>query len=387
MDTLFWLSAAWIVYAFVAYPALVLAMAAFARPKLASGWGYGRPKVTVTFTFVPPGEPGATALEGVRERVRDIAMNGFPAELLQIVAVSDGPLTGRDELQRELSADAKLEVLVLELTERAGKTAAQNLAVRSATGDVIVFTDADTRLAYRALEAIVRPLGDPDVGCSCGRLIYAGRSLESQYWNYETALKEAEAQLESLLGANGALYALRRRDFAELPPWALSDLVEPIYQLLNGRRTCWAPGAVAYEHTRDGLGDVFCRKRRITLRALGSVALVAPIFNLKRRPLAAWMFASHKLLRWFSWLPLMGLYFSSFVLATDPFHARAAILQLLFYMYGAGVYVSAPFSAVPAYAVEVAAAQLVATLQWVFGRREVVWEPTGVTAGGRLAAR
>ncbi|MBI3892261.1 MAG: glycosyltransferase [Candidatus Wallbacteria bacterium] len=387
MHTLFWLSFAYLGYTFVAFPLAVLLAAAWARSQQASGFGYGPPSVTVVFTFVPPGEPGGTSVEGIRERVRDIAVNGYEPRLLQAIGVSDGPMEGRAELERELVTATGLEVLLLEQRDRAGKTAAQNLAAKRASGEVLVFTDADTRFAFRAIEAISRPLGDPDVGCACGRLIYAGRSPESLYWSYETALKESEAALHSLMGANGALYAVRRRDYAELPPWALSDLVEPLYQLIDRRRTCWVPEAVAYEQTRRQTGDVFGRKRRITLRALGSLPLVLPIFNLKARPVATWLFVSHKLMRWFSWLPLAAIYFSSFALATDAFYARAAIVQLLFYMYSAGVYIAAPGATLPAYVVEVGAAQLVATLQWLFGRREVVWEPTGLSLGGRAAAR
>ena len=325
-------------------------------------------------------EPETAAL--VRRRVTDVLACGYPAEGLQIVAVGDGVFAGASSLQAEFAGEG-VPVLVLTLSGRYGKTAAQNLAVRHASGEVLVFTDADTRFLPGALEAVVRPLLRPEVGCVSGRLTYEGTSMEGFYWRYEMALKQAEARLHSLIGANGALYALRRADYAELPEWALSDLVEPLYQLFEGRATVLAPDAVAVEAAALEPGEAFRRKRRITLRALGSLRLVMPAFDVIRRPMTASLFVAHKLLRWFSWVPALGLAVSSAALASQPLYGWAAAVQVAFYGYGAGSRFELPGATLPAYVVEVLAAQLAAGADWLAGRRQVTWPPSASVTPGR----
>ena len=55
---------------------------------------------------------------------------------------------------------------------------------------------------------------DPTVGVVVGRLVLVdpatGRNADGLYWKYETFLKRCEARLGALLGANGAIYAIRR---------------------------------------------------------------------------------------------------------------------------------------------------------------------------------
>lgn len=382
MEILFYVSLAWLAYAYVLFPALLVAVARLFVERHDTDWGYGLPRVTAVFALASStGDPEARG-HRIRQRVEDLRGNGYPLDRLQILAISDGPLPGRENLERDLRSPRPLaggghDVSVAELPEPAGKTAAQNAAVKLATGEILVFTDADTRLRRGALAALVRPLADPEVGCASGRLEYVGSSMEAIYWAYESWLKWAENRLGSLLGANGALYAVRTRDYASLPSFALADLAEPLYQLCQGRRTVWVPAAVALEELPEAPArGTFARKRRIALRALSTLPLIAPVLNLKARPAVALLFLSHKVLRWFTWAPLIGLYFSAFVLSADPFFARVALAQLAFYFYGAGIYAGLPMAALPAYVTEVAAAQLVATGQWLAGRREPAWRPT-----------
>jgi hypothetical protein len=390
---LFWCSVGCLAGTYIVFPAVLVAAAWLVR-RAGNGEPPGSPladlpslpSLTVIFSFVAEGS-GESGLDpetaaSVRRRVADILACGYPRERLRIVAVGDGATAGVEGLQAEFEAQGE-PVLVLALAVRRGKTAAQNLAVRHAAGDVLVFTDADTRFLPGALEAVVRPLRHPDVGCVSGRLTYEGASMEGLYWRYEMALKQAESRLHSLIGANGALYALRRADYAELPDWALSDLVEPLYQLFEGRRTALALDAVAVEAVGLQPGEAFRRKRRITLRALGSLLLVMPALDVMRRPLTALLFVAHKLLRWFSWLPALGLAVSSAALSSQPPYGWAAAAQAAFYGYGAGARLGLPGAALPAYIVEVVVAQLAAGVDWVAGRRLVTWPPSSAAPSGR----
>ncbi len=379
LSDLFWICLACLLYTYALFPALVLLLGAASPGRNCMVWKGGGPTVSVIFTFVSDRESSLEVATHVRERIQDLRQNRYPGASLQIVGVSDGPFPELQALEKELGTESDTgEVVLIEMPDRPGKTASQNAAVKKTTGEVLIFTDADTRFEPGAIESLADALADPGVGVACGRLRYASAGMEAVYWAYEMTLKRAESRIYSLMGANGAIYALRRRDYAELPSWAQSDLVEPIYQLLNGRRTVLVDQAVAVESVAATGDSTFNRKRRITLRALGSLMLILPVLNIKTRPLTAWIFISHKLLRWFSWIPFLILYFLAFFFSREVLYARFGLALLAFCIYGLGVYCGMPGARLPAYIVEVATAQMVATLQWLFGRREIIWHPTGI---------
>ena len=109
---------------------------------------------------------------------------------------------------------------------------------------------------------------------SCGELQYAnpddqgaGKG-EGLYWRYEQFLKRRESLLSSTLGANGAIYALRRELFVELRGDIISDFVAPLHAWRRGFRIAYEPTAVATEYSSVRFGDEFRRRRRIVSRSL-----------------------------------------------------------------------------------------------------------------------
>jgi len=201
---------------------------------------------------------------------------------------------------------------VHEFKERRGKVAVLKELVKqfdlknqkaesaSQSADILVFTDANTRFRADALARLLAPFSDESVGGVCGRLIFTGGESEGSYWQWETRLKMAESALDSCLGANGAIYAIRRELFwSELPGnTVVDDFVIGMKVREQGYRMIYEPEAVAEEESpetrhewrrrvRIGSGDFqalgFCRR------------CLSPRFGR-----FAWMFWSHKVLRWFT---------------------------------------------------------------------------------------
>jgi cellulose synthase/poly-beta-1,6-N-acetylglucosamine synthase-like glycosyltransferase len=215
--------------------------------------------------------------------------------------------------------------------------AAQNLAVRETSGDVLAFSDANAVWDADALRRLVRPFADPEVAYVSGRLRLedaAGTNREGVYWRYELALREWESQLCSITGGNGSIYAVRRSDYVDVDPRFGHDLSFPYLMVQRGRRAVYEPWAVARERPTPHIETEYRRKVRmfehcwlITLR--GRMLRDLP-------PLYLAEVVSHRLLRYASGLLHLALLASNVSLAGRAAPYRAALVgQLAFLAHAA----------------------------------------------------
>lgn len=271
----------------------------------------------------------------------------YPRDKLDLIVGSDGS-TDRTEaiVERFAAADPHIH---LSTAPRAGKSAVLNRCIPMARGSWVLLTDANTMLRADALQVLARHMLDPDLGAVSGRLILTppqgempaaavacrgapSSEGEGLYWRYETRLKIAEAKLGVLLGANGALYALRRDLFTPLAPETIvDDLVIPLRLAIQGHALRYEPAALAFEETAATLADESRRRARIAAGNFQSLTWLFPLLSV-RRGIWAYAFWSHKVLRWCAPLLLLMAFLSNAALAG---HGRlwqmALALQCLFY--------------------------------------------------------
>ena len=188
-------------------------------------------------------------------RLEDALRLDYPRERLEIVVALDGSDDGTREIV-ERFADEGVRLLDL---PRAGQLAAQNAGARATTAEVLAFTDANSLWEPDALRRLVRNLADPEVAYVCGQLRLqdadGGDSREGLYWRYELWLREKESACGSITAGNGAVYAVRRSEFLELPPGHGHDLGLPFRLRRRGLRSVYEPAAIAHEPalaTTDG---------------------------------------------------------------------------------------------------------------------------------------
>jgi cellulose synthase/poly-beta-1,6-N-acetylglucosamine synthase-like glycosyltransferase len=171
--------------------------------------------------------------------------------------------------------------------------------------EVLVLTDANVEFEPDTLRRLVAPLADPRVGGVCGRLVFHesghGKTDEPQYWELETWLKIKESALDSCLGANGAVYAIRRELFwREVPAnTIIDDFVIGMKVRESGLRMIYEPEARAHEELPATVESEWRRRARIGAGAFQSLALCWRCL-LPRQGWFAWSFFSHKVLRWFT---------------------------------------------------------------------------------------
>lgn len=291
---IFWVAAGLILYTYLGYPILLSLFTAGRRQPT-----YPPPEILPTISLVVAAFNEERVLGGKLEN--SFALD-YPEDRLQVIVVSDGSTDGTDEVARGF--EGRPGYLFLRQEHNAGKTTAQNAGVRVATGDILVFSDANSLYAADALKQLVRPFADTRVGCVCGELHYtnpqraaAGKG-EGSYWRYEQYLKRRESLLGSLVGANGSIYALRRELFEELGPPIISDFIMPIRVRLRGYRVVYAAAAVAEEEVAVGFGDELKRRRRIVARSIYGLWRSPGAVNPFAQPLFAFQVVSHKVIRW-----------------------------------------------------------------------------------------
>src|SRR5947207_6242398 len=157
---IFWAAMALVVYVYAGYPCLIFLLARL-RPRPVR-----KAPVLPTVSFIIAAYNEERVIAAKLENT--FALD-YPAERLEVMAVSDGSTDATEEIVRTRFA-GRVKLLAL---PRQGKTLAQNQAVAVATGEIVVFSDATTVYQPESLRALVANLSDTNVGCVTGTTIYA----------------------------------------------------------------------------------------------------------------------------------------------------------------------------------------------------------------------
>jgi cellulose synthase/poly-beta-1,6-N-acetylglucosamine synthase-like glycosyltransferase len=222
-----------------------------------------------------------------------------------VIVVSDASSDRTDEIVQEVSA-REPRVRLVRQDERRGKSAGLNKAVEAAQGEIVVFSDANAMYEPQSLGELVRGFADPQVGYVVGAALYydakGNRAAESEglYWKLEMFLKRLESDYYSVVGGDGAIYAIRRHLFRELKDDDISDFVNPLQIVASGFRGRFSPEARCFEATGETFKKEFQRKRRIVNRTSRAVRRYGGLLKLRDHGRFVFMLFSHKVIRWFA---------------------------------------------------------------------------------------
>jgi cellulose synthase/poly-beta-1,6-N-acetylglucosamine synthase-like glycosyltransferase len=256
-----------------------------------------------------------------------------PGEL-EVVFVSDGSTDGTAEV---LAAVRDQRLRVLAVPDHLGKAAALDQAVRCSAGEILVFSDADALLAEDALEHLLRPFADPQVGGVSGQRVILeerGDLVDAQrgYIAADSGVKRAETLLGSTSSNDGKLYAMRRSLYRAIAPGATDDLYNCLSVVEQGRRFVFEPRARAFIRTpsRNARHEL-ARRRRIVARSLHGIAAKRSLLNPLRHGFFSIQLLVNKVLRRMLPLFFTGLLVASAVLAAEHSWARLVLVgQLAF---------------------------------------------------------
>jgi cellulose synthase/poly-beta-1,6-N-acetylglucosamine synthase-like glycosyltransferase len=377
MAALFWASLIAIVYPYAIYPALIWSKGrVWPRPVRRRAHA---PSVTVLI-------PAYNEVDCIGETVKNKLEQDYPPEQLQIIVISDGSTDGTDEV---VQGFAERGVRLLRRGPREGKAAALNEAVKQASGEIIVFSDANSLFASDGIRKMVENFADPQVGYVTGNLRFVAGADDSgsgggnnAYMRYENAVRTVETQAGSIIGVNGGVDAIRRALYVDIPRQLITDFILPLHVVDTGHRVIYDARVSAREVANKEMASEFRMRVRVALRALQGLVYMRRLLNPFRRPAAAFSIISHKILRYgaFVFLPL-ALLSNAALAVSSPFYRALFVAHALVYALAVlGLWRGLPrplraLTIVPTYFMVTNAAFAVAVAKFVRGETMATWQP------------
>lgn len=330
MKYIFWISALLVGYSYLGYPVWLW---------LRSRWSprpvrRGSALPSVSAVMVVRNEEA-----GIESKLDNLLTLDYPADKLDVVVVSDGSNDRTPEILAAYADHPQVHPRVRTLLKPSsqGKAAGLNDAIRLATGEILLFTDARQKIEPAALRLLIENFADPSVGAASGELMLGdpasgetGRGM-GLYWRVEKKIRELESASGSVAGATGAIYCARGSLLQEssLPEGTiLDDVLLPMDVARQGSRVIFDSRARAWDSPDLGESREFSRKVR-TLSGNYQLLQLAPWLLSSQNPIR-FEFVSHKLSRLAVPFALVTLLIASLFLP-QPFYRAALVAQLAFY--------------------------------------------------------
>ena len=291
IELIFFLSIFLVIYSYSVYPLLMLILSRIYRNEVSMK--ESTPSVTLIISAY-------NEEDVIADKIENSLMLEYPAEKLQIMVVSDCSSDKTDEIVRGYSQN---NIVLLSSQTRRGKTYGLNEAVLKAKGEVLVFSDADSMYPEDVLGKMVRLLTDPSVGLVTGTTKYmddgSGQMVEtgSIYTRLEKMIKGYESKIGSCVGADGAIFAMRKSLFRPLRDDDINDFVIPLNVIKQGYRVIVGEEVHCSEASSSDSTKEFHRQVRITNRTLRALFRHTDLMNVFKYPLFSFELISHKLIR------------------------------------------------------------------------------------------
>ena len=366
-----WVGLLTVFYVYVGYPLTLLIWPA--RRTVSSARGL--PAVTVVIAAF-------NEATHIAATVKNKLAQNYPADLLDVVVVSDGSTDRTDEI---VTALREPRVTLLRQEPRQGKTLALNRALESADREIIVFSDANSEYQSNAIRHLVSAFQDPRVGYVTGQLVYEdpGQTAvgggSGLYMRYKNWLRRLETRVGSVVGVNGGVDAVRRALYRPMRADQLPDFILPLGVVEQGYRTIYVEEAIAREQALGKQADEFRMRVRVTLRALHGLAdmrtLLQPRFGL-----FAFQLLVHKAIRYLVIVPCAAVFLLNLFLLQSPFYRALLVAQTICYLLAAIGLLSRgrirwrPVF-VPFYFCLINLAAAAALVSFLRGQRQVLWTP------------
>ena len=263
VEIIFWALLFVIFYAYLGYGILLYAiikirrMLGLSKPVEANA-GY-EPEVTLFIAAYNEKDFVEAKMKNTRELE-------YPKEKLQVVWVTDGSDDGTPDELKKFE-----DVTVHHLPLRNGKIGAMNRGMQFVKTPITIFCDANTLLGRESIRRIVRLFSNPKVGCVSGEKRIFGKDQDSAagageglYWKYESTLKKWDAELYSVVGAAGELFAIRTELYREVEKdTLLDDFIISLRVAQEGYTIQYDPEAYAIETASANVKEELKRKVRI----------------------------------------------------------------------------------------------------------------------------
>jgi cellulose synthase/poly-beta-1,6-N-acetylglucosamine synthase-like glycosyltransferase len=281
------------VYVYIGYPAILIVL-----DKLVKGKPVHTDDISPPVSLIVSCYNEADVIE---QKITNCLSVDYPQHQLEVLFVSDGSDDGTDDVIMQYCNE---RIKLIRQDGRLGKSMGLNLALAEAKGEIVVFSDANAMYKENALKMLVRNFHDESVGYVVGAAIYkdeaesSAGSTENIYWQYEIFIKKIESKLHSVVGGDGAIYAIRRSLYEPLDKEDINDFVNPLQIIAKGYRGIFDADAICYEQTAGDFDKEGKRKQRIVNRSFSGLMKNITVLNPLKYSFYSLELFSHKLLRW-----------------------------------------------------------------------------------------
>ncbi len=327
LEIAFWLMAGAVLYSYVGYPLLLWLRASVRgkdnRLQLRKDWP------AVTYVVAAHNEE-----QYIRKKIENALALDYEPERFRVVVVSDGSTDRTDEIARSFDDD---RFSFLRVDDRGGKAQALNRALETIDSEIVVFTDANVFADKDAVRRLVECLFADDVGAATARVELVASTDseplgEGVYMRYERWIQKLESSFWSVVGVDGALFAVRRKYLSPLPRnTILDDFRTALEVAMAGQRIVYEPAARAVEEVPAEVSQEFRRKSRI---AAGGFQLLRDVGYRKLHSAPGrflFSFVSHKLIRWYVPFLLIGALIASALLSGSLVYRGLFFAQVVLY--------------------------------------------------------
>jgi len=314
MHWIFWCSLIALVYTYLGYPCM-LGLLAHRRQSPILRNRLSLPSVSVIIA-------AHNEEERISDRIKNFLSLDYPRHCLEVIIISDGSTDSTNEILRRYEKGVIRPVI---LPKRVGKALALNRGVETAKGEILVFADARQSFAPDAIRELVADFADPQIGAVSGELVLSGADCRPPehtaglYWHYEKWIRKTESRVDSVIGATGAIYAIRKKLFVPLPAGTiLDDVMIPMRIAMAGHRVVFEKRAVAYDLPASSIEQEFQRKVRTLAGNFQILQFMPELLSPFRNRLFV-QYVSHKVTRLLAPYWLLSLFVSSLVLGTGVY--------------------------------------------------------------------
>jgi poly-beta-1,6-N-acetyl-D-glucosamine synthase len=328
LEIVFWLSLTILLYTYFGYPIYVFLRADKARYSIYKDQDY-RPFVSVIISVY-------NEEARVGKKIENLLSSNYPADKLEIMVGSDGSTDGTSKILSEVR-DKRVRSFIFQ--KRRGKVSVLNDLVANAKGEVLVFCDVRQMFDKDAIRTLVIDFADEKVGCVSGELVFRDKEESNRvsggigvYWNYEKFIRDCESMIYSMVGATGAIYAIKKNLYSPPPKnTILDDMYIPLAITRSEYRCILDRDAKAYDDAADTPEQEYKRKVRTLTGNYQIFTMFIDRFNPFRSIVAMPLF-SHKFLRIVAPFFIILMFLSNLALFKYSFYSLLMIGQIIFYL-------------------------------------------------------
>jgi len=315
---------------FILYPLLLLLSRIFYRFKI-KHTDASHPPESLSFIIAVHNAEGL-----IVEKIKNIEQLDFGSVSYEIIIYLDGCTDNTFTKIQTLASD---KIQLINEKKHFGKITGLNKAVSQATGEILIFTDADAILEQGVVSVLLEHFKDPLCGGVCGLRAIKEKTgklglAQHLYITVDSYIKKLESYLGNITSNDGKLYAIRRDLFKPIADAVTDDLYACLNITEQHYRFVFEPKAIAHISTPSRHSShEYTRRRRIVTRSLNGIWLKRRLLNPLHYGLFSFGLLLNKIFRRLIGFALLLLFVASYFASADSVcMSWFFLLQIIFYL-------------------------------------------------------